>query len=242
METPEDFIQKKEEPELTDELKIVEAELTIEEPELTEAELKFLETLDNWNIVDGDKTLRLNYPLNSKSIVLDLGGYIGDWAALIMCKYNCNIHIFEPINKFYNKIKDRFEFNDKIKLHHFGLSSYNDNVKIDAEKADSTSIFFINEDETKNELIELKSIIDFLNNNKLFSIDLLKLNIEGSEYDVLESLIQSGLIKNIKHIQVQFHNINDKSVSRRNKIREFLSETHNETYNFEFIWEGWSIK
>ena len=212
------------------------------QPELTPEEIKFNETLDNWNIADGDKTLRVNYPLNNTSIVLDLGGYVGDWAALILCKYNCRIHIFEPVQKFYDKIKTRFEFNDKITIHKFGLSSYNDTLEIDLEKADGTSVFFKNEDESKNELIELKNIVDFLNNSKLKTIDLLKLNIEGSEYDVLEALLKSGLIKNIKHLQVQFHKINDKSESRRNKIRELLSKTHTEIYNFEFIWEGWSIK
>ena len=49
-----------------------------------------------WFQNNGDKTLRLNYPLTDKSIVLDLGGYEGQWASDIFSRYCCFIHVFEP--------------------------------------------------------------------------------------------------------------------------------------------------
>jgi hypothetical protein len=33
-----------------------------------------------WYKVKGDDTFRLNYPLNKDSIVIDLGGALGDWS------------------------------------------------------------------------------------------------------------------------------------------------------------------
>ena len=36
------------------------------------------------------------------------------------------------------------------------------------------------------------------------------MNIEGGEFQVLHELIKQGLIKNISHLQVQFHNVSKK--------------------------------
>ena len=47
---------------------------------------------DKWFDIKGDKTLRLQYPLNEESIVFDLGGYHGQWASDIFNKYMCNIN------------------------------------------------------------------------------------------------------------------------------------------------------
>ena len=41
-------------------------------------------------------------------------------------------------------------------------------------------------------------------------IDFLKLNIEGSEYELLENLISSNNLDKIKYLQIQFHeNVNN---------------------------------
>lgn len=87
-------------------------------------------SIDIWFWINGDKTLRLNYPINEKSIVFDLGGYKGVWASNIFNKYGAEIWIFEPVQKFYNDIRIKFFNNDKIKLFNIGLSNHNDIVDI----------------------------------------------------------------------------------------------------------------
>ena len=67
-----------------------------------------------WFSDNGDKTLRLDYELNNDSIVFDLGGYEGQWASDIFSKYWCFIYVFEPVEKFFNKIEQRFSKNEKI--------------------------------------------------------------------------------------------------------------------------------
>ncbi len=61
-----------------------------------------------WFRDNGDKTLRLNYDLNQNSVVIDLGGYEGQWSSDLFSKYCCNIYIFEPYQEYVSKIKDRF--------------------------------------------------------------------------------------------------------------------------------------
>jgi hypothetical protein len=82
-----------------------------------------------------------------------------------------------------------------------------------------------------NELIEQYEIID-----------LLKVNIEGAEYDVLNHMIGAGLHKRIKNIQVQFHQIDGVPYGVWYKeIEKHLSLTHTRTWHYPFCWESWQF-
>jgi FkbM family methyltransferase len=197
-----------------------------------------MNNLAKWFNDNGDNTLRLDYDLNDNSIVFDLGGYHGRWAKNIIDKYNCNIYIFEPFINYFNLIKDKFNSNDKVKIYNFGLSNKTSEELLYISE-DGSSIFQRNNNATKINLVDINN---FLQEEKITQIDLIKINIEGSEYDVLEQLIQSDYIKNIKNIQVQFHKFVENSENQRNKIRKKLSETHYETYCYEFVWENWRLK
>ena len=52
------------------------------------------------------------------------------------------------------------------------------------------------------------------------------MNIEGSEYQLMKHIIETTFIKNIDHIQIQFHNYVDGSKKLRNQIRKELKKTH----------------
>lgn len=188
-----------------------------------------------WFLDKGDKTLRLDYPLNENSVVFDLGGYEGQWASDIFSKYCCFIHVFEPVEKFFNKIEQRFSKNEKIFVHQFGLSNDNKKEKISID-GDSSSSF-----KTKDagEYIELVSAIDFIKKHEISIIHLMKINIEGGEYDLLEHLVESGFINNILNIQVQFHDFVPNAEERMNNIQRQLSKTHSLTYQYPFVWENW---
>ncbi len=191
-----------------------------------------------WFRNNGDKTLRLDYDLNNDSIVFDLGGYEGQWASDIFSMYSCYIHVFEPVEKFATKIEKRFSKNNRIFVHKFGLSNMNQKIQIFVD-ADRSSIF-----QTKNsgEDIHLIKAIDFIKEYKIGNINLIKINIEGGEYDFLEHLLASGFIENIYNIQVQFHDFVPNAEQRMNKIQQNLSKTHFLTYQYPFVWENWQIK
>ncbi len=55
----------------------------------------------------------------------------------------------------------------------------------------------------------------------------------------MKHIIETSFIKNIDHIQIQFHNYVDGSKKLRNQIREELKKTHKCKFNFPFIWERW---
>lgn len=192
-----------------------------------------------WNQENGDETHRLNYDLNEKSIVFDIGGYKGEWSEKIFNKYKCSIYIFEPVLEFYNIIKSKFHDNNKIKIFNFGLGPNAESIFIDLAGDGSG---YMSENSSLKEQIEIKSLINFLSDSYISKIDLVKINIEAAEFDLLDDIIKHKKANIFDNIQVQFHTFIPDCVERREKIRKELSITHGLTYDFTFIWENWKIK
>jgi FkbM family methyltransferase len=198
---------------------------------------KKLAAHNKW-LKDKGEFRRFDYPLNENSIVFDLGGYKGEFTEEIYNKFNCTVYVFEPVFELFKIIQDKFNKNNKIHAFNFGLSDCNKSVKINL--ADNSSSIY-----GKNgikETIKLVSIFDFISENKIYHVDLLKINIEGGEYEVLPELINKGCVVNIENLQIQFHDFVDNAISKREKIINDLSETHTNTYSYYMIWENWKIK
>jgi len=60
------------------------------------------------------------------------------------------------------------------------------------------------------------------------------------EYELLEKLIETGLIGIFENVQVQFHDVAPDSHSRMERIQKALGKTHTPTYQYEFVWENWT--
>jgi FkbM family methyltransferase len=193
-----------------------------------------------WFDDDGDKTLRFNYSLNQNSVVFDLGGYVGDFAAEIHNQYKCKIYLFEPVPDFFTACQKRFQDNKEILIYPFGLASENGTFPISFD-ANASSITVANE-KSSTINVQVQSIADFISSNKITSIDLMKINIEGGEFDILPSLISTGLINIINEFQIQFHDFIPDAEFKRNEIRKALSLTHQETWCYTFVWENWKKK
>ncbi|MBU2529219.1 FkbM family methyltransferase [bacterium] len=199
---------------------------------------KFMLQIYNWKKIDGDKNLRFDYDLNTNSIIFDVGGYVGDFTAGIFCKYNCNVYVFEPINEYYKTIVSRFANNKKVKVINSGLAGERRQQKMSVDKFSSSE--FKNAKNT--EKVNMISIADFIRKNNIGKIELLKVNIEGGEYELLESLLNEGLISSVKYIQVQYHRFIKNAEKRRENINKRLAQTHKLMWNYPFVWESWEIK
>ena len=191
-----------------------------------------------WQVDGGDYAFRFHYNLDKDSIIFDLGGYEGQWASDIFSRYRCHLYVFEPVQSFAEHIRKRFKYNEKIKVFECGLGGVSrfEAISIDADG----SSLFRNSDNT--EQIEIIDIKHWVEENSITYIDLMKINIEGGEYELLDRLIETNLMNIVNNIQVQFHNIDSKSKSHMIKIREALAHTHEPTYQYEFVWENWELK
>ena len=200
---------------------------------------EFTIQVKKWFKDKGDQTLRLDYPeLTPDSIVFDLGGYLGDFSAAIIERYNCNIYIFEPHPEYFSKCIKRFSSNKNVKVLNYGLAD-KDGEFLLSNQSDGSS--FINPNHTKKDGIKcvVRDVFGVLKELNITSVDLMKINIEGGEFPLMEHIISCGKQAIVKQYQIQFHNFVEKAVDRRIEISRALSDTHVRTWCYTFVWENW---
>jgi FkbM family methyltransferase len=185
------------------------------------------------------KSLREEYDLNEQSVVLDVGGYEGQWASDIFARYLCTIHVFEPIPKYADRIRARFARNNRVIVHQVGLFSETKELAVSA-RGDATSVIGSNSD--TGVCVQLVAASEYFAQMQLKEIDLMKLNIEGAEYALIDHLISSSWIPHIRNLQIQFHRTVPDANTKVVGLRQRLAQTHSPTYQYDFVWENWSLK
>ncbi len=200
----------------------------------------FLLEIKRWFRDDGDNTLRLNYPLDQASVVWDLGGYHGDFAAEMSQRYGSRIFVFEPVPKFHTRCVERFRDNDRVRCLPFGLSR--SAGWFDISDSEDASSFVREPGNAASVRAEVRPVAEMFNELGVEQVDLLKINIEGGEFDVIPALMDAGLMSRVRFLQVQFHNFVPDAHTKREEIRRRLRETHRELWNYTFVWECWERK
>jgi len=188
-----------------------------------------------WFRARGDSTHRVDYELDESSLVIDVGGFEGEWASNIFSRYCCTIHIFEPVPRFADAIRKRFAKNPRIHVHSVGISNC-DHVSMFHVDADSSSAFRKGKSAAPLQLVDA---VSFFTTAGFSQIDLIKINIEGGEYDLLEKLVSTNYITRFRNLQVQFHDFVPNAAQRMKGIHDSLKLTHQLTYQYEFVWENW---
>lgn len=176
--------------------------------------------------------------LTANSIVFDVGGFEGNWAQDIFDSYGSQIHVFEPHPKFAEALNTRFAANPAITVHDVALGSA-DGVLDLSDDADASSAFVASEGGTQGRVIDVKAFLDSFAPPR---IDVMKVNIEGGEYDLLPALAASGHLGRIDVLQVQFHLYGEEFIAMRDAIVAALSKTHQPAWSYPFVWEEWHLK
>lgn len=188
-----------------------------------------------WFIDNPKNGLLFEHDLTKDSFVLDLGGYLGDFAAEVRSRYDCKVLILEPVTEFFEKIERRFENDTNVEVIKAGLGHIS-GIESISLAANSSSIK--SNTSGRLEQIKLLSFPDLVEKFNLKQIDLVKINIEGSEFDVLPDMLNSTV--DIRSYLIQFHKIDTESLSKRDAIRSTLRKSYIENWNYYFVWEKWS--
>lgn len=191
-----------------------------------------------WWADGGDARFRFDYDLNPQSFVMDLGGYEGQWASDIFSRYQCRLAVFEPVSGYAESIRNRFRMNDHIETFEFGLGASTRNETIFIRGAGSSTFGKKADAET----IRIVDVADWFAEKGIANVDLMKINIEGGEFELLERMLEADLIRRVRDFQIQFHNISFGATARMERIKEGLAATHTPGYQYKFVWESWKRK
>lgn len=171
-----------------------------------------------------------NY-LSENSIVYSFG--IGDditFDIFLIKNYNCKIYAFDPTPKSINWINDNIISLPNFSFFDYGLNNISGFQNFFLPKNNK----FISGSSIKQNNVNSNDVISvkmktFKEISQIFShkiIDILKMDIEGSEYDVIDDILNSNII--INQILVEFH---DRFIQNGNsKTKNFVSKLNEMGY------------
>ncbi|SDM55101.1 FkbM family methyltransferase [Kriegella aquimaris] len=165
--------------------------------------------------------------LNENSIVYSFGiGEDVSFDSEIHKRYGCHVYGFDPTPKSIRWIKGQKLF-EKFHFHEFGLSTQSGfaNFFLPKNPDHVSGSLFVNSNTSALEKVqvEMRSLEDIVTENQHTHIDVLKIDIEGAEYGVVESILDSGI--SITQILIEFHDrmIKD-GVSQSKRLVKKLKE------------------
>jgi FkbM family methyltransferase len=188
---------------------------------------------------DGGKALLYDLPVTTGSLVIDAGGYEGEWSAEMIARYGCRSQIFEPVPSFFEHCQTYFKNNNLVQVYKAALGGSDRKTTFNLldngtseYRGDSTAQQF------KANVIDVARIFT----DASIRIGCLKLNIEGGEYEVLERMFETNNIFLCDSLLIQFHRQPVGYEARYKKIIGTLHKTHNQSWCYEMFWEKWVRK
>lgn len=197
---------------------------------------EFLAPIQEFALDGYDSLLYKDLNLDCEGVIVVLGGFLGDSSEMYARSTGCEIHIFEPVAEFFNTLEARFVSYQKIHLHNFAVSGATTAIELSIN-GERSGVFEPGGDKIR---VASRDIFDIV--TELKSIELIELNIEGGEYEILERLLDTERVAQIKILQIQFHNLSGAHDFKRAKIRLELSKTHEQVFNYDWVWERWIRK
>lgn len=161
---------------------------------------------------------------------LDCGSHFGEGLECFIEKYNMNekwkVFSFEPNKKSFQILSNK-KFKVNVEFLNKGVSDNNNLIKFRPEttsesyggNSDGAGSTFISEDDwniktsgnpgagSYNEFYDVECIDldEFINSLPNIQKLIVKLDVEGCEYKILRKLLQTGTIKKINELYVEFH-------------------------------------
>ena len=178
---------------------------------------------------NGGNSQLTDFKLSQDAICIDFGGYEGVWSQEIASKFNCSILIYEPVDIFCRSLERLFADNPKIMIFQYGITNVNSKVLIQIDGAASGSHIYAE----KKVLAEFKDASEL---QHFGSIDVVKINIEGGEYELIPELYQRELLPKINSLLIQFHSTKNQNIELCKKL---LRETHELNWSYDLVWERW---
>ena len=164
-------------------------------------------------------------------VVLDIGGYIGDLSIYCASVFNSKVHCYEPTPQNYNMIKNNLKLNplleNNISVFNKGISNSNEPIKLNVQDvlgevhASSHKKYKNNTKTIEIPCVSLSEAIAELNEPK---IDLVKIDCEGQEFNILDSINSKILSQKVNYLVFEYHNFVPDYKTKLEKILNKLEQ------------------
>lgn len=164
----------------------------------------------NWNPHEDGEYLMIKAFIKKGDIVIDAGAHKGEWSQLVLehTNNNCKLYSFEPVPTFFDQLTD--ELKDQATCCNAALGKNETEVSMYYyyEESEGCSSLFerkvLNTIPVKKITVPVVYLDKFCAENNINHIDFLKIDTEGSEWDVLQGAHALITHKKIPIIQFEY--------------------------------------
>jgi FkbM family methyltransferase len=173
-----------------------------------------------------------------KKIILDCGSHLGESVKKFkheLGKTNWDFYMFEPNTFLFEQINNNPEFNDCKKFNNavsdkneiikfWGCTKNKNSVGSTLEKSKANWDGIAEDDYIEVQTIDLSKFIQ--DNFSKEDYIILKLDVEGAEYDILDKLFETNIIEYIDEFYCEFHTqwLSPEFAQREINLRKKLEE------------------
>ncbi len=174
--------------------------------------------------------------LQDGDVVLEVGAYEGAWV-LKVCEQcpNCKVYAFEPATRAYQIARKKLKDEEGVILRNVALGKANGEADLCDCLRDGANTLDFNPEDEPSESVSVVDVAEVV--EPLGEIALAHLNAEGGELEILERLIETGLIDRLKMVLVQWHPYDLETHGRIVSIGSSLVNTHH--YEARGAWGCW---
>ena len=180
------------------------------------------------------------YPTDPDTVVLDIGGNIGLFALYAAFSGARKVYAFEPNREAYRLMLENIGRNSLqtvIAPHHNAVTSKSgDVVAIPKGASPQNRIAYGPASGDEYESVQTISVDDIVKREGIACVHLLKMDCEGSEYDILAG-ISNATFSKIRRIIVEYHDGRVRQIDEDLKRHRFTLEQHvPETDRMGMLW------
>lgn len=155
---------------------------------------------------NGELTVLKKIAKTNPSLIIDGGANVGDYSVLAnQIMPDCTIYAFEPVEATFQHLLSNIQGLQNVVPIKKGLFKENCDLEINLFNSNEHSSIYdiegLPQGSDQKQTIELVRGDDFIRDHNIASVDFLKLDIEGAEYDALlgfENAIKHGTIKAVQ--------------------------------------------
>jgi hypothetical protein len=152
-----------------------------------------------------DRKYSKEFDIEPGDVVFDIGFNYGIFALGALNKGASIIYGFEPNRNVYNVIKEVYQGDSHFSIHNVAISNKTELVLFNAGHNTLGSSIAGNVDDYKETYyVSCVNLFNIIHYNDIKKIDLLKIDCEGSEYEIFD-IIPDYIFSTIKKIHVEFH-------------------------------------
>ncbi len=196
-----------------------------------------LTDVSKWFLLNREN-LKYDIDLNAGGIVLDIGAFKGQYTEKILARYNDMVFwLYEPIADYFQICQHHFVNTKSVTVHQAAVSADGRNFEMQVDGLRSRQTVDQLADSVLITSVDIQDIFDSAQ-----EFELLKMNIEGMEFECLEKLINTNSLIKARYLLIQFHKFESDSSQRLKKIRESLKEDYENVWSYDWMWELWKRK